>query len=118
MGTCTGITSVCSLGGYAMESQYVPTHRPVPFSYSKVNRCHSGQVLRYDTVTHKGWSVSARYHGIQYVIDNVLAEDWEHGEEGSSVPELVNEDDCVVRIMSCGRKVSCTERSFSLTGLL
>lgn len=53
--------------------------------------------MRYDTVTHKGLSVSPRYHGIQYVIDNVLAEDWEHGEEGSSVPELITEDDCVVR---------------------
>ena len=100
MGTCTGVTSVCSLGGYAMESRYVHTHHPVPFAFSDVNRCHNGQVMRYDTVTHKGLSVSTRYHAIQYVIENLLSEDWEHGEEGSSVPELVNEDDCMVRVIS------------------
>lgn len=117
MGTCNGVTSVCALGGYAMESQYVLANRAVPFSCSSVDRCHGGQVLRYDTVTHMGWSVSVRYHPIKYVIDNVLAEDWEHGEEGSSVPELVNEDDCVVRVVFRIYRVGVTEKSFS-TGLL
>jgi putative lipase involved disintegration of autophagic bodies len=32
MGTCTGVTSVCGIGGYAMESQCVPIClQPSPF---------------------------------------------------------------------------------------
>ena len=31
MGTCTGVTSVCSLAGYAMESKLrPPTYLPIP----------------------------------------------------------------------------------------
>ncbi|KIM87308.1 hypothetical protein PILCRDRAFT_271668 [Piloderma croceum F 1598] len=81
MGTCTGVTSVCGIGGYAMES-----------------RCHLGKVILYDTVSKLGWSASARTHGIRMVIDQLLSQDWEPGKdgaEGHQVPEFVEENDCV-----------------------
>jgi len=81
MGTCTGVTSACALGGYAMET-----------------RCHLGKVILYDTVSKLGWSASIRTHGIKVVIEKLLAEDWEPGEdgaEGQQVPAMVDEDDCV-----------------------
>ena len=63
-------------------------------------RCHLGKVIRYDTVTKYGWSVSASTHGIQYVIDRVLASDWEEGDgtegSGKPVPDEIDEQDCVV----------------------
>ena len=58
MGTCTGVTSFCSIGGFALES-----------------RCHLGQVILYDTVQKLKWSVNARNHGIKVVVDNLLADD-------------------------------------------
>ena len=58
MGTCTGLASFCSIGGFALES-----------------RCHLGQVILYDTVQKLGWSVNARNHGIKVVVDNLLADD-------------------------------------------
>ena len=60
MGTCTGIRSFCSLGGFALES-----------------RCHLGQVILYDTVQKLKWSVDARTHGIKVVVDKLLADDSE-----------------------------------------
>ncbi|KAF7981075.1 hypothetical protein HWV62_35560 [Athelia sp. TMB] len=75
MGTCNGVTSVCSLGGYAMES-----------------RCHNGNVLRYDTVSEKGWSVRIGTHAITLVVEKLLSEDWAEGKE---VPDVSTEDDCV-----------------------
>ena len=62
--------------------------------------CHLGKVIRYDTVSKLGWSASARTHGIKVIIEKLLAEDWEpgdDGDEGQQVPALVEEDDCVVR---------------------
>lgn len=57
-------------------------------------------MIRYDTVTKFGWSVSASTHGIQYVIDHVLASDWEQGNgtegSGKPVPDETDEHDCVV----------------------
>ncbi|KAF7327071.1 Alpha/beta-hydrolase [Mycena kentingensis (nom. inval.)] len=86
MGTCTGVTSTCALGGYALES-----------------KCHLGQRVLYDTVTKRGWSVDSRQHGIQFIIDSVLNEDWELGEVGldgvrrggREVPDVDVQEDCV-----------------------
>lgn len=60
--------------------------------------CHLGKVLRYDTVTKLGWSVSTRNHPISVIIESLLAEDWEADVdgEGRQVPPLEHEDDCVV----------------------
>lgn len=60
MGTCTGVRSFCSLGGFALES-----------------RCHLGQVILYDTVQKLKWSVDARTHGIKVVVEKLLADDSE-----------------------------------------
>ncbi|KAF9528233.1 Alpha/Beta hydrolase protein [Crepidotus variabilis] len=60
-GTCTGIASICAIGGFALET-----------------KCHIGQVILYDTVSKLGWSVDARSHPIKVVIDRLLSEnaDW------------------------------------------
>ena len=58
MGTCTGVTSLCSIGGFALET-----------------RCHLGQVILYDTVAKLDWSVDVRTHGIKVVVDRLLADD-------------------------------------------
>ncbi|KAI9750590.1 MAG: putative lipase atg15 [Lichina confinis] len=55
MGLCHGVTSLCALAGYAMESQ-----------------CHTGLECIYDTVRDKGWGVSVNYHRVHTVIDDVL----------------------------------------------
>ncbi|KAJ7907664.1 hypothetical protein B0H13DRAFT_2662297 [Mycena leptocephala] len=60
MGTCTGVTSACAIAGFALES-----------------KCHLGQRVLYDTVTKRGWSVDSRQHGIQFIIDKLLNEDWD-----------------------------------------
>ncbi|KAJ6599446.1 Alpha/Beta hydrolase protein [Mycena sp. CBHHK59/15] len=77
MGTCTGVTSTCALGGYALET-----------------RCHLGQRILYDTVSHRGWGVDARQHGIQFIIDKLLNEDWD-AEAGVEVPAVDVQTDCV-----------------------
>ena len=58
MGACTGVTSLCAIGGFALET-----------------RCHLGQVILYDTVGQLGWSVDVRNHPIKVVIDKVLSDD-------------------------------------------
>ncbi|KAF8162635.1 Alpha/Beta hydrolase protein [Crassisporium funariophilum] len=58
MGTCTGVTSLCALGGFALET-----------------RCHTGQVVRFDTVSKLGWSVDVRTHGIGFVIEKLLGDE-------------------------------------------
>lgn len=79
MGTCNGVSSLCGLGGYAFES-----------------RCRLGKLARYDTISKRGWSQGIGKHGIQYIVENLLNEDWDP-ENGLSVPELVEEEaDCVV----------------------
>lgn len=55
MGTCNAVTSGCTIGGYAMESQ-----------------CHSGRVCVYDTVKDKGWRVGIGNHKIHGIITNVI----------------------------------------------
>jgi hypothetical protein len=59
-GACIGMTSLCSIGGFALET-----------------RCHTGQVIRYDTVQKLGWSVDIRNHPIKIVLDRILSEDAE-----------------------------------------
>ena len=64
-----------------------------------------GQVIRYDTVSKKRWSVDIRTHGIAVIIEKLLAEDWEDDDAGDNtqkggVPPLVEEDDCVVSDIS------------------
>ncbi|KAJ7582006.1 Alpha/Beta hydrolase protein [Mycena floridula] len=89
MGQCTGVTSVCAIGGYALESQ-----------------CHLGKIIRYDTVGLLGWSSAIGNHLIKTVIEKLLAEDWDKMvakkvKKGKphplvrAVPEAVDEDvDC------------------------
>ncbi|PYH47513.1 triglyceride lipase ATG15, partial [Aspergillus saccharolyticus JOP 1030-1] len=55
MGTCNGVSSACTWGGYAMESA-----------------CHTGQMCVYDTVEDKGWRVGLNRHRINFIISNVL----------------------------------------------
>jgi lipase ATG15 len=84
MGTCNGVLSSCALGGYAMETA-----------------CHMGKTIIYDTVTHGGWSVDVRTHGIVTIIDKLLAEPWQPAvDSGREVPEAKAQDDCVVSL-SC-----------------
>ncbi|KAF9892590.1 putative lipase atg15 [Aspergillus nanangensis] len=55
MGTCNGVSAVCTWGGYAMESA-----------------CHTGQMCIYDTVEDKGWRVAIGTHRIKAVISDVI----------------------------------------------
>ncbi|THH26746.1 hypothetical protein EUX98_g7438 [Antrodiella citrinella] len=80
-GACTGVSSVCAIGGFALET-----------------KCHLGKVIRYDTVTKLGWSVSTNSHSIMVVIDSLLSKDydWSDGAgEKRAVPMAIEEDDCV-----------------------
>ncbi|PPR05169.1 hypothetical protein CVT26_012255, partial [Gymnopilus dilepis] len=72
MGTCTGVTSLCSIGGFALET-----------------RCHLGQVILYDTVQKLGWPVDIRNHGIKLVVDKLFSEngDWKEEFNGELDPE-------------------------------
>ena len=63
------------------------------------NRCHLGQIIRYDTVTNLKWSVDIRTHGIAVVVEKLLSTDWEGAEEGG-VPDFYEETDCSVRLSS------------------
>ncbi|KAF5341707.1 hypothetical protein D9611_001835 [Ephemerocybe angulata] len=79
MGTCNGVLSSCALGGYALETG-----------------CHLGRTIVYDTVTHLGWSVDVRTHGIVPVIEKILAEPWQPSvDEGREVPLPAEQVDCV-----------------------
>lgn len=71
MGTCNGVGSLCSIGGYAMES-----------------RCHAGMECVYDTVSDRGWRMGLGYHRIQAVVKDVI-------EAYDTVPECKFEPDCV-----------------------
>lgn len=55
MGTCNGATSICTLGGYALESS-----------------CHTGHRCVYDTVEDLGWRVGIGTHRILSVISDVI----------------------------------------------
>ncbi|KAH0566442.1 putative lipase atg15 [Trichoglossum hirsutum] len=71
MGSCNGATSVCSLGGYAMETQ-----------------CHTGKTCIYDVVQDKGWRVGVGTHRIRQVIDEVIS-------KYDDVPECIADTECV-----------------------
>jgi lipase ATG15 len=70
MGTCNGVSSVCTWGGYAMESA-----------------CHTGQMCVYDTVADKGWRVAIGTHRIKAVISDVI-------EVYDDVPHCAPEEEC------------------------
>lgn len=70
MGTCNGVSSICTWGGYAMETA-----------------CHAGQLCTYDTVGDKGWRVAIGTHRIKAVISDVL-------EVYDDVPLCVPEEEC------------------------
>jgi lipase ATG15 len=55
MGSCSSAYSLCSMWGYAFESQ-----------------CHTGTRCVYDTVTDKGWWSSIVHHAIDGVIKDVI----------------------------------------------
>ena len=96
MGVCTGVSSTCALGGYALES-----------------KCHLGDVILYDTVTKRKSSVAIGNHAIRAVID-LLSEDFDP-ENGISVPIAEPQKDCVVS--SSMRTLSCSAADFVSTGL-
>jgi putative lipase involved disintegration of autophagic bodies len=99
MGLCNEMMSSCALGGYAMESRFVfQTRQNRNFSFNLFFRCHLGKVALYDTVKRKGWSVNIRTHGIKYILDYVLNEDWDPA-SGREVPVIEEERDCLVSII-------------------
>lgn len=55
MGVCNGVSSSCSLAGYAMETT-----------------CHTGLLCIYDVVTDLGWHVNLLNHRIHTVIDDII----------------------------------------------
>lgn len=64
-------------------------------------RCHLGQVVKYDTVSKLGWSVTVRSHSIEVVINDILNKPWETTPEGAvirEVPPAQEEVDCIVRV--------------------
>ncbi|OAL43576.1 autophagy related lipase Atg15 [Pyrenochaeta sp. DS3sAY3a] len=73
MGTCNQATSVCTFGGYAMQSV-----------------CHTGQKCVYDTVKDFGWRVGIGTHKIVEVIRDVL----EKYDEPAKCEPYLNCTDC------------------------
>lgn len=100
MGVCTGVTSLCALAGYAMESKYdYQSSIPISLHLHLVPRCHLGKVIKYDTVSKFGWSVGVLSHSIDVVIKNVLDKPWETLPDGTivkEVPVAEEEVDCIV----------------------
>lgn len=67
--------------------------------------CHMGNSIIYDTVTKCNWSVDVRTHPIKFIINELLAKDWDVPQNGSAVnsmavPTAKPEDDCVVSAVS------------------
>lgn len=73
MGTCNQATSVCTFGGYAMQSV-----------------CHTGMKCVYDTVKDFGWRVGIGTHKIVEVIRDVL----EKYDEPAKCVQYLNCTDC------------------------
>ncbi|MCJ1373694.1 putative lipase atg15 [Loxospora ochrophaea] len=71
MGTCNAASSLCTFGGYALESQ-----------------CHTGRICRYDVVEDKGWRVGIGTHSIRTVIKDVIR-------AYDDVPACISDDECV-----------------------
>jgi lipase ATG15 len=74
MGTCSGASSFCSIGGYAFETL-----------------CHTGKRCSYDVVKDKGWRQSTSTHRLRYAIDNVYQV---YDKVATCVEEDVNCADC------------------------
>jgi lipase ATG15 len=74
MGTCSGTSSFCSIGGYAFETV-----------------CHTGKRCAYDVVKDKGWRQSTSTHRLRYAIDNVYKV---YDKPATCVDEDVNCVDC------------------------
>jgi lipase ATG15 len=74
MGTCSGTSSFCSIGGYAFETV-----------------CHTGKRCAYDVVKDKGWRQSTSTHRLRYAIDNVYKV---YDEPATCIDEDVNCVDC------------------------
>ncbi|KDR82104.1 hypothetical protein GALMADRAFT_240603 [Galerina marginata CBS 339.88] len=74
MGTCTGVTSLCAIGGFALET-----------------RCHLGQVVLYDTVQKLGWSADVRNHPLKVIIDKILSDNADWKDEFNGGIELEEE---------------------------
>ncbi|KAI8988865.1 Alpha/Beta hydrolase protein [Pilobolus umbonatus] len=73
IGACTGPTSSCYFGGYAMET-----------------RCHTNNVCVWDTVKDNGWRVNINTHRLATVIDDILKKPNQF-----PLPECKPEIDCV-----------------------
>ncbi|KAI9319165.1 Alpha/Beta hydrolase protein [Dichotomocladium elegans] len=71
MGVCTGPSSTCWYGGYAMET-----------------RCHTNKICVWDTVNEKKWRVDIRSHRIADVIEYILKQP----EDDFPLPKCVQED--------------------------
>ncbi|KAK6505897.1 putative lipase atg15, variant 2 [Arthrobotrys conoides] len=69
MGVCNGVTSFCSIGGYAMET-----------------KCHTGSLCLYDVVNDLGWRINGNSHRIKTVIDEVMP-------KYDIVPKCIPEDE-------------------------
>jgi lipase ATG15 len=80
-GACTGITSLCAKGGYALETG-----------------CHLGMTIVYDTVSRHRWSVNINNHRIARVVALLEGEWAEEGVDGETkeVPEAEGQEECVV----------------------
>ncbi|PSN67526.1 alpha/beta-hydrolase [Corynespora cassiicola Philippines] len=73
MGVCNKASSVCTLGGYALQST-----------------CHTGMKCTYDTVEDFGWRIGVGTHKIVNVIKDVL----EKYDEPAKCEQMVNCTDC------------------------
>ncbi|KAI9253967.1 Alpha/Beta hydrolase protein [Phascolomyces articulosus] len=71
VGVCTGPSSSCWYGGFAMET-----------------RCHAGKICVWDTVNEKNWRVDVRSHRIHDVIENIIKQP----EEVFPLPVCVSEN--------------------------
>ncbi|KAE8151299.1 Alpha/Beta hydrolase protein [Aspergillus avenaceus] len=96
MGTCNGVSSVCTWGGYAMESA-----------------CHTGQMCVYDTVKDKGWRVAIGTHRIKAVIPDVI-------KAYDTVPDCAPEEECYDCVLwkffrSNGSEITTTSSPTSTT---
>jgi lipase ATG15 len=70
MGTCNAATSLCTIAGYALQSQ-----------------CHTGRTCIYDTVGDLGWRPGVGTHRIVNVIKDVL-------EKYDTVPTCEEDVEC------------------------
>ena len=85
-----------------METKFVACPE-ILFVLTIIFRCHLGNIIKYDTVGKMKWTIDLRTHSIRTVVEQILIADWEPPSEdspGRQVPELGNEDDCIVSSLS------------------